>query len=71
MTLSPTMSQEDMDTFLKSLGATDNPFTVQDLFDGRKNDGVWTRMQHHAADAKQGVRPRGFFLQTSTYRSRG
>ena len=45
MTLSPTMSQEDMDTFLKSLGATDNPFTVQDLFDGRKNDGVWTRMQ--------------------------
>ena len=36
MTLSPTMAQEDMDSFLKSLGATDNPFTVEDLFDGRK-----------------------------------
>ena len=45
MTLSPTMSQDAMDTFLKSLGATDNPFSVADLFDGWKNDGVWTRMQ--------------------------
>ena len=45
MTLSPTMAQEDMDSFLKSLGATDNPFTVEDLFDGRKTDVVWTRMQ--------------------------
>ena len=43
MTLSPTMAQEDMDSFLKSLGATDNPFTVEDLFDGRKTDVVWTR----------------------------
>eukprot|EP00908_Phaeocystis_cordata_P001876 Transcript_12003.p1 GENE.Transcript_12003~~Transcript_12003.p1 ORF type:complete len:491 (-),score=209.80 Transcript_12003:156-1628(-) len=45
MTVSPTMAQEAMDTFLKSLGATDNPFTVEDLFDGRKDDVVWTRMQ--------------------------
>ena len=43
MTLSPTMAQEDMDSFLKSLGATDNPFTVEDLFDGRKTNMVWTR----------------------------
>ena len=35
MTVSPTMAQEAMETFLKSLGATDNPFTVEDLFDGR------------------------------------
>ena len=33
MMVSPTMAQEAMDTFLKSLGATDNPFTVEDLFD--------------------------------------
>ena len=49
MTVSPTMAQEAMDTFLKSLGATDNPFTVEDLFDGRKDDVVWTRMQPHGS----------------------
>ena len=43
MTLSLTMGREAMDSFIKSLGATDNPFTVEDLFDGRKDDVVWTR----------------------------
>ena len=38
MTLSLTMGQEAMDSFIKSLGATDNPFTVEDLFEGRKNE---------------------------------
>ena len=45
VTLSPSMTQQDMDRFLSSLGAESNPFTVEDLFAGRKDDVVWSRMQ--------------------------
>ena len=36
MTLNPAMSQQEMHTFLSSLGAGHNPFSVQQIFDGRK-----------------------------------
>ena len=39
------MTQQDMDRFLSSLGAESNPFTVEGLFAGRKDDVVWSRMQ--------------------------
>ena len=45
VTLSPSMTQQDMDRFLSSLGAESNPFTVEDLFAGRKDDMVWSQMQ--------------------------
>ena len=35
-TLNPAMSQQEMDTFLSSLGAGHNPFSVQQIYDGRK-----------------------------------
>ena len=39
------MTQEDMDAFLASLGAVSNPFSVQDLFDGRTDEVAWMRIQ--------------------------
>ena len=45
MALSRTMAQKDIDTFLTEIGAADNNFTVDDLFEGRKDEVAWSRIQ--------------------------
>ena len=39
------MTQQDMDRFLSSLGAKSNPFTVEELFAGRKDEVAWSRIE--------------------------